>query len=423
MRLGAWGAILLATATTAWADNWPQFRGPSGLGYTTEKNLPIKWGGESNENVLWKAPLVGEGHASPIVWGDRVFACTVRWAEGKPDPKVIPEHHVVCYSTADGKKLWDASVEPGPWRREDFRSGPGGGYAAPTPTTDGKLVYVVFGSSVMAAVDFEGKVAWRQEIKPHTFDVTIGSSPVLYGDTIILLCAMANKADSRLAAFSKADGTLKWETKMPKVGFGHSTPAILDVKGKPQLIVIASGGGVMDEALQSFDPATGKRIWWCKAAGDASSPAYGAGILYTDSGRGSSGTAVDPTGEGDVTATHVKWTVGGMPESIASPIIVGDYVYRLLGSKDVRIWKAADGQKTDSQKLDKIGSTWASPIADAEGHVFFVNGGKSYVIKAGEKVEVLSVNDLNDANHASPAVSNGRLYILGLKNLYCIGAR
>lgn len=415
--------ILLGSAVSLQADEWPQFRGPTGQGLTTEKNLPLKWGGEKNENVLWKSPLIGDGHASPIVWGDKVFISTVRWAGGKPDPAVIPEHHVVCYQAADGKQLWDTSVDPGPWRRDDFRSGPGGGYAAPTPVTDGKQLFVVFASSVMAALDFEGKLVWRQELKPHTFDVTIGSSPILFGDSILFLFAMAKPADSRLVAFKKADGTVKWEAKLPKIGFAHSTPLQIDVKGKPQVVVIASGMGPNPEALQSFDPATGTRLWWCKAAGDASSPAYGSGILYTDSGRGGSGTAVDPTGEGDVTATHIKWTAGGLPECIGSPIIVKDHVFRLQGSGVVRVWQASDGKETDKQRLDGLGSSWASPIADPEGRIFFANGGKSYVVEAGPQLKILSVNDLGDPNHASPAVSNGKLYIAGRKNLYCIGSK
>ena len=118
-------------------------------------------------------------------------------------------------------------LPPGPWLRTDFRSGPGGGYAAPTPTTDGKLVYVVFGSSVIAALDFDGRVVWRKEITPYTFDVTIGSSPVLFHDTLLMLCAMANKSDSKLVAYDKADGSIRWETPLPETGFGHSTPVLI----------------------------------------------------------------------------------------------------------------------------------------------------------------------------------------------------
>lgn len=423
MRMILAGTVVLLASVAAQADDWPQFRGPTGLGYSKEKNLPLKWGGEKGENVAWKSPLIGEGHASPVVWGDRVFVCTVRWAGGKQDASVIPEHHVVCYQATDGKQLWDTMVEPGPWRREDFRSGPGGGYAAPTPATDGKRLYVVFASSVMAALEYDGKIAWRQELKPHSFDVTIGTSPLLFGDTVLLLCAMAKAADSRLVAFNKSDGLVKWETKLPKVGFGHSTPVIIDIKGKPQLVMVASGMGTTGEAVQSFDPATGTRLWWCKGAGDASSPAFGSGIVYTDSGRGGNGTAVDPTGEGDVSATHVKWTAGGLPECIGSPIIVGDHVFRLQASGVVRVWQAADGKETDKQRLEGLGSSWASPIADGDGRLYFANGGKSYVVEAGAQLKVLAVNDLGDPNHASPAVSNGRIFIVGRKNLYCIGVR
>ena len=183
----------------------------------------------------------------------------------------IPEHHVLCYRTTDGKQLWDTTVQPGSWLRTDFRSGPGGGYAAPTPAADGKRLYVVCGSSVIAALEFDGTVVWRHEIKPHTFDVTIGSSPVLFKETVLMLCAMSNKKDSKIIAYNKADGSVKWETPLPTTGFAHSTPIVIDVKGKPQLIVVASGSGETDEGVQSFDPIDGRRLWWCRGGGDASS--------------------------------------------------------------------------------------------------------------------------------------------------------
>jgi outer membrane protein assembly factor BamB len=226
-----------------------------------------------------------------------VFVCTARWDESVQDrKKVIPEHHVLCYRVGDGKQLWDTTIEPGPWLRTDFRSGPGGGYAAPTPATDGKLVYVVFASSVIAALDFDGKQVWRHVIDPYGFDVTIGSSPVLFRDTLLMLCAMSNKKDSRLIAYNKTDGAVKWQTPLPQTGLAHSTPVVIDVQGKPQLVVAASGFGEADEGIQSFDPATGQRLWWCRGFGESASIAYGAGIVYIDSGRGGPGIAIDPTG-------------------------------------------------------------------------------------------------------------------------------
>jgi outer membrane protein assembly factor BamB len=399
------------------AQDWPGFRGPAGQNVTDDKTLPLTWG--PTENLLWTSPLPAVGHASPIVVGGRVIVCGVKWEGGKADPAVIPEHHVTAYAADDGKKLWDAVLPPGPWRREDFRSGPGGGYAAPTPCSDGRRVFAAFSSSVIAAYELDGTLAWRKEIKPHTFDVTLGSSPVLFGETVVLLCAMAKASDSRLLALRKSDGEPAWETRLPKTGFGHSTPLLIDVKGKPQLLVVASGGSKTAEALQSFDPSDGRRLWWCKGAGDASSPAYGDGLVYFDSGRGSDGAAVEP-GEGELAP---KWTAGPLSECIASPLIVNGHVFRLQGSGVVKVWKLSDGAEAGKKRLEKLGSTWSSPLLDGNGRLYFASGGRSVVVKADPSLEEVGAGDLGDANHASPAVSKGRLYLLGQKNLYCVGAR
>jgi outer membrane protein assembly factor BamB len=417
-------AVFTGPISRGRAENWPQFRGPTGLGYTKDSQLPLTWGGPDHNNTLWKAPLKGQGHASPIIWGDAVFVSTAYWpASVRERQKVIPEHHLTCYRLTDGKMNWDTLIPPGPWVRTDFRSGPGGGYAAPTPVTDGKLVYCAFGSSVVAAVDFQGKIIWRKEIVPHTFDVTIGSSPILYEDTVILFCAMSQPRDSRVIAFAKTTGAVKWQRPLPDTGFGHSTPTLISVKGKPQMLLLASGMRGTDNALQSLDPATGERLWWCRGAGDAASPAFGAGVVYFDSGRGGPGVAVDPTGSGDVSNTHIRWTIPQVREGIGSPIIVGRYVYRLHNPGVLKCWEAATGKQVYAQRLEGISTTWASPIADPQGRIFFANAGKSYVIQSGPDFRVLAVNDLGDGNHPSPAVGPGRLLLVGMKDLYCIGTK
>ena len=406
------------------ADDWPQFRGPTGLGVTPQTSLPITWNVADNSNILWKSPLVGEGHASPIVSGDRLFVCTARWPDSVTDKKLtIPEHHVLCYSVGEGKLLWDTQVEPGPWRREDFRSGPGGGYAAPTPTTDGKRVFVVFGSSVIAALELDGRVAWRNEIKPHTFDVTIGSSPVLFEETVLMLCAMTNRKDSRLIAYNKSDGSIRRETPLPQAGFAHSTPVLIEVGGKPQLIIAASGGGEADGGIQSIHPATGEILWTCRGGGEAASPAFGAGIVYCDNGRGGPGVAIDPTGSGDVTKTHIKWRVNQIPEGIGSPVIVGNRVYRLHTPNILKCWDAEKGTQIYAQRLDKLTSSWASPIVDGAGRLYFATAGVSYVIQSGDEFKVLAINDLGDPNHASAAAAGGKLFMVGTKQVFCVGTK
>ena len=149
--------------------------------------------------------------------------------------------------------------------------------------------------------------------------------------------------------------------------------------------------------------------------------AGGSGIVYFDSGRGGKGLAVDPGGSGDVSATHVRWTGPDIPEAISSPIIVGPNLYRGKPG-NVECWEAASGKKVYAERLPQISTTWASPIADGDGRLYFARAGKSYVIQSGPEFRILAVNDLGDGNHCLPAVAQGRLFLAGLKNRYCIGS-
>lgn len=400
-------------------DTWPGWRGPTGLGHIDEKDLPLTWGGPKNENVLWKVPLPSTNakgkikrdlnQSSPIVWKDRVFVTEAYWPEGVAQTE-FPEHHVACYSATDGKSLWDVTVPPGPWQLKDLR----GGYAAPTPCTDGKRVYALFGSSELASLDFDGKLVWRTEIKPHAWDVCIGTSPVIVGDVVVVLADGTKPAESRMIAFGLEKGDIKWEKKRPDANFNHTTPVLIDVNGKPQLVIAASG------AVQGIDPKDGEVIWSAKNKGDVPTPAFGDGLVYAEGGRGGPGIAVDPTGKGDVTKTHVKWTTGPIPEGYSSPVIAGGHVYRV--DKDVlRCLNLTTGKKVFTERLPNGVNSSASPVLTADGRLYFAGGGKSAVVPVGEKFETLATNDLGDDSPASPAAANGRLYLKGGKHLYCIG--
>jgi outer membrane protein assembly factor BamB len=411
-------AAAVLTATAARAGDWPGWRGPTGMGVSPEKDLPLTWGGKDNENVLWKMSLPGQdgkarqdqNQSSPVVKNGRVFVTASYWPAGV-EQKEYPEHHVACYRADDGKLFWDVKVEPGPWKLSDLR----GGYTAPTPAADGERVYVLFGSSVLAALDFDGKEVWRKEIKPFTFDVAVGCSPVLYGETVIVQCDQVEK-NSRLLAFDRKTGEVKWEKKRPEVGFAHSTPVLAEINGKTQLLVAASN------AVQGVDPADGSVLWRCDATGDTVSPVYGGGLVYLDGGRGGPGAAVDPAGEGDVTKTHRKWKIDNVPEGFSSPVIVGDCLYRLHNPGILHCWKLATGEEVFARRLEGV-STASSPVTTADGRIYAASAGKSYVLQAGPKPDVLAVNDLGDGSPASPAVADGRLYLKGRQYLYCIGKK
>ncbi len=401
-------ALFLIT-TSSHASDWPQFRGPTGLGYVTDKNLPLHWNAKSNVNIAWKAalPKSDNAYSSPVVSGDRVFVTS---AVNNP-----VEHHVLCFARADGRLLWDTPVEPGPWILKDLR----GGYGAPTPCTDGKNVFVVFGSAVIASLDFDGKVVWRKPLTQYNFDVALGSSPILHKNTVVLDCDQNNKTSSFIA-FDKGTGDIQWEQKRPQAIYAHSTPVIVDVNGKAQMLVSAN------KAIESLNPDNGETLWWCAAPGDASSPAFARNLVFADSGRGGKAVCVEATGTGDVSKTHLKWTFPQIPEGLSSALIVGDFVFRTHNPETVKCLRLSTGELVFNERLPGV-STWASPFATTDGTIYFASAGKSYVTKiggeGGTNLVVLATNDVGEENRATAAVADGKIFLRGNKNLYCIGAK
>ncbi|MFN0021430.1 MAG: PQQ-binding-like beta-propeller repeat protein [Pirellulaceae bacterium] len=408
--------VLIACASPA--EDWPGFRGPTGMGYSDSK-LPLEWDGATGKNVAWKSPLPAttrggrpdHNQSSPIVWRDRVIVTTAYWTDkqGTSDP---PEQHVTCYQASDGKQLWDVPVPAGPWKLSDLR----GGYCAPTPVTDGQRVFVVFGSSVLAAVDLEGKLAWHKEIPDwQAFDVAIASSPILYRGQLLLLADRGGKK-STLTAYDAKSGELLWEKKRPDGNFNHTTPVIIDNGGQMQMLVTAS------HELQALDPATGEKLWWCKTPGDVTSPVFARGVIFTDSGRGGPGILVDAGGKGDVTATHVKWKIDQIPEGLSSPAIVGDYLFRLHTPGVLKCVDLATGKEAYATRLNGV-STSSSSIITPDGRLYFASAGKTFVVQGGLIFKLLATNDLGEPSSSSAAASNNRLFLKGDKHLFCVAEK
>jgi outer membrane protein assembly factor BamB len=310
------GMLSLLGANVCLAENWAGWRGPAGMGITEDKNLPLKWDGKTGENVIWKSPLGGIGNSSPILWGGKVFVTISRKQTNKEqDAKEVPEHWVACFQASDGKELWRTAVAQGHYARGY------GIYAVPTPVTDGERIYSWFSSGVFAALDFDGKVVWRDEVpddSPKHIDGMV-NSPILYKDTVIRISnVLQPDAKGTVQALDKKTGAVKWEKPLVKSGIANASPLLLKV-GDVEELLIPSGN-----ALDAINPADGSPIWTVKRRMGDLSPVFSNGILFTDS-PGGPAMAIDPVGKGDITKTNVKWKVDKTPGSyaFASPVISG----------------------------------------------------------------------------------------------------
>ena len=283
-----------------------------------------------------------------------------------------------------------------------------------------RALVVVFGSSVVAALDVDGKLRWRKEIKPFNFDVAIGNSPVLYkGAAILILDQTKGTKASHLAAYDLGTGEVRYKADRPDADWTHSTPALVTIGGKPQLLVAASSGP------QGLDPDTGAKVWWLKSKvkGDTVSPIYADGIVYLDSGRGGPGVAVDPSATGEIDDAKAKWKVANVPEPFSSPVAVGKLMFRSVNPGLITVRDLEDGKELFKERMEGLDSA-ISPIATADGLVYFAGGGKSYVLKADKTPTVVSMNDLGDPSRASAAIAGNRLYLKGSRlPLWCIGAK
>ncbi len=410
------GAALLLSAGLCWAGNWPQWRGPQRSGHTDETDLPLTWDGKTRQHVLWKVPA-DFGHSSPIVWDERVFlSASVRKVQKGPERSAANHlHRVACYRAADGTKRWQTDIEPGSWDTEFS-------FTAATPVTDGKRLFALFGSATVAALDLDGNRLWQKTLPGPAKAEWLSSSPILYEDTLFLFIDVSS--EFWLRALDTKTGAVKWEARRKQHDRAHnSSPLLVIAKDRPQ-IVVASEGGVV-----ALDAKTGKDVWWCKWRGNRyASLVAGAGLVIA-SGEGGETLAIDPTGTGDVSKTHVKWRHATSPKGFGSPVIVGDYLYRASPPGTVRCWTVADGRLVYEEPVEGI-PTFPSPIATKDGRIYFASSGKSCVLKAGPKLEVLARNDLGEGERnewtlsgPSAAVSDGRIFLRGPKSLTCVGKK
>lgn len=401
--LGA-GLVLLSAAASNAAGDWPEFRGPTGQGNAATTRLPLEW--SNTRNIAWKQAIPGSGWSSPALKDGRVFLTSAVGGEG------TMSLHALCLDESSGKILWDVEVFGG---AQATRIHTKNSHASPTPLVAEGRVYVHFGHQGTACLDPDGKVLWRQTSLNYPPVHGSGGSPILAGDALIFSCDGAS--DPFVAALDKRTGKLLWKTKREttaKKTFSFSTPLLITVNGQPQ--VISAGSGV----LCALDPKTGREIWRARYGEGYSvvpRPVFGHGLLFIATGFDQPTViAVRPDGKGDVTDTHVAWTLKKGAPNTPSLLLVGEELYMV---SDGGIASCVDAKTGRVHWQERIGGNYSASPIHAGGRIYFQNEeGAGVVLKAGRTFEKLASNDLGERTLASYAASENALFIRTDKHLF-----
>ncbi len=408
--LAAAVSMVLSTGPARSGD-WPQFRGPGGLGTSAEKGLPVTWDAETN--VVWKTRMPGAGASSPVVLGDRVYlTCYSGYGAGVADAGTMNDLtlHVLAIGANDGKIIWDRRVAPKLPESTKVRDH---GYAGPTPATDGKHLYVFFGKSGVLKFDLEGNQLWRADVGSKTHGWGCGTSPVLFENLVIV---NASVESGSLVALSKASGQEVWRAGGMRASW--NTPHLVTTAdGKQELVV-----SVKDKIL-AFDPATGASLWSSEGIRDYVCPSVVSheGVVYAIGGRQSKAIAVRAGGRGDVTATHRLWQAD-VGANVSSPVVHDGHLYWVSDrNKTAYCLRLDDGEVVYARKFPA--QPYASTVV-ADGKLYVVTRrGGTVVLAARPVYEQLAHNRLDDRSqfNASPAIAKGRLFLRSDSFLHCIG--
>lgn len=391
----------------AQAENWPCWRGPRGDGTSLEEGVPDRWNGPAAHNVLWKVAVPGKGHASPIVWDDRIFLVTA--LEDRQ------ERVLLCLDRPTGKTLWCRVVLKSPLERKH----PLNSYASSTPATDGELVYVTFLDRLymlVAAYDFSGNLRWL--VRPGEFSSIHGycSSPVLFENLVIL--NGDHDGDAYLVALDRRTGKTVWKTPRENKTRSYCVPIIREIDGRTQMVLSGS------KCVASYDPRNGQRHWILDGPTEqfVASLVFNGKLLFMTAGFPEFHLlAIRPDGHGNITDTHVVWRTEKGCSYVPSPIVSRDGRYLMIVS-DKGIASCFEAQTGRRYWMERIGPHYsASPVA-ADGLVYFLSDdGVTTVVRPGATLDVVATNELGENCYASPAISQGHIYLRGEKHLYAIG--
>lgn len=453
--------------------HWPQWRGPKFNGYAPQANPPTEW--SETKNIQWKVKIPGSGHASPIIWGNRIFVLTAiktetkneaasstaptaspqspatasapgnpsqpadgdggqrrRGGQGGPGggrgggrggmsepPPTSPVRFVVlCLDRATGKTVWEQTATntiPHEGHHPDH------GYASASPVTDGEHLFAFFGSRGLYCYTVDGKPVWSQNLGTMRTRAGFGegASPAVHGDILVL--NWDHEGDDFIAAFNKRTGKELWRQKREEATT-WTTPLIVTHNGKPQVVVTAT------TKTRSYDLVTGEPIWECGGMTQnvIPTPVAADGFVYAISGfRGASLQAIQLGRTGDLTGTDaIAWKHDKSTPYVPSPALLGDHLYFVSGNNGlISCLDRKTGKPLyEAERLDAVRGVYAS-ITGSNDRVYVVSRqGTTVVLKDSGKFEILATNTLDEGIDASPAIAGNQLFLRGQSSLYCIAS-
>ena len=413
------GLLSLASAAPIAAENWPSWRGPTGDGRSPERGLPTHW--TATENVAWQVPLPAPGNSTPIVWNQRVFL-----TQASDDGH---QRWLICFNRTDGRELWRSGV------RHDqpeltHETNP---QCSASPATDGERVLAFFGSAGLFCYSLEGKELWKRDFGPLRHIWGHGASPVIAGDSVFL--NLGPGENTRLICLDSKTGELRWQHREPGGASGEPQGGVpgkwLGSWGDPLLRRVGSRDELFmayPGRMAAFDPASGRELWTCGGLTPLfyTSPLFENDTVVAMGGYNGMAAAIRAGGSGDVTATHRLWTVDKTRQRIGSGVIHDRHIYILTDPGIAECRDLSNGSLVWEERLKGPGPTaqnWSSLVLSADGLCHAVNqGGDGFVFRASPRFELLATNPTGEKTIASPAVSDGQLFIRSHRTLRCIGS-
>jgi outer membrane protein assembly factor BamB len=400
----------LLSAATAQAQDWPQFRGPGGQGHATATDIPLEW--SETKNVAWKVPVPGKGWSSPVVAAGRVWLTSAVEERRGNRPGGPVSLRALAFDSASGRELVNVEV---------FRVGSPGvinfknSHASPTPVVSGERVFVHFGAQGTAALTTAGEIIWKTRL---TYDSQHGSggSPIVYNDLLIVACDGPD--DAYVVALEVATGKQRWKARR-RVPFdqAYSTPLVIRVGDADQIV---SAGA---HRVAAYEPERGREIWHVNYPNGFSNvprPVYGGGLVFIATGFNEpTMIAVRPDGRGNVTRTHVAWTIERGAPLTPSPLYVDGLLYFV---HDLGIATCVDAQTGAVRWQQRLGGNHSASPVYAAGRIYFQSEeGETIVIAPGPEFRQLARSTLDGATLGSMAVVDGAVLIRTDSHLYRIG--